>query len=215
MEIETETTTEAWKRALKYVFENGKDFEDNNRVCREVLNLTIKIKSPEKDITGPIEILNSFKKWVYPPLEEIKNIIQSKNLAPVYSYIYGPRIFNYRNKVDQIDDFVIPLLKNTRESRRAVVTLWDPEEDASIYKKGVPGLISLDFKLRKNRLNITAVIRSNDLFFGWPANIFQIYSLQELMVKKLDCFPGSITIFSTSIHIFKDQFEDLKKVLES
>jgi thymidylate synthase (methanogen type) len=215
MEIISDSTTEAWKKALKYVFEEGKDFEDNKRICREALNLTIKIKKPEHDITGPIDILNGFKKWVYPPLEEIRNIILSKNLAPVYSYIYGPRIFNYRNKINQIENFVIPLLRETKESRRAVVTLWDPEEDSNVYKKGVPGLISLDFKLRKNRLNVTAIIRSNDLFFGWPANIFQIYSLLEMLTKRLDCLSGSITIFSTSIHIFKDQFEDIKKVLES
>ncbi len=214
MEIIHESTLNAWRNALQYVIDEGTDYEDDNRVCREVLNLTIKIKKPEKDISTPIEILNSFKKMVYPPLDEIEDIILSKNFSPVYRFVYGPRLFNFDKTIDQINNFIIPLLEENKDSRRAVVTLWDPKNDSDIFNKSVPGLITLDFKLRKNRLNITAVIRSNDLFFGWPANVYQIYCLQEYVRKKLNCLPGSITIFSTSIHIYKDQLEDIKKILD-
>ena len=214
MEIESESTLTAWKNAMRFVIDEGTDFEDDDRICREALNLTIKIKKPEKDINKPIEILNSLKKWVFPPIDEIEDIMLSKNFSPVYRFVYGPRIFNFDDAIDQINNFVIPLLENNKDSRRAVVTLWNPKHDSDVFNKSVPGLISLDFKLRKNRLNVTAIIRSNDLFFGWPANIYQIYCLQEYVRKKLGCLSGSLTTFSTCIHVYEDQMEDVKQVLD-
>jgi hypothetical protein len=112
VEIKSETTIGAWKSGLKYILESGKDFTDeNNRVCREILNLVIKVENPEKDITRPVEILNNFKKWVYPPINEIAEVIMSRKLSPTYAFSYGPRLFNFDNAINQIDDFLIPLLK--------------------------------------------------------------------------------------------------------
>lgn len=214
MEIKSETTISAWKSSLKYILESGKDFTDeNNRVCREILNLVIKVENPEKDITGAVEILNSFKKWVYPPIDEIAEVIMSRKLSPTYSFSYGPRLFNFDNTINQIDDFLIPLLKKNNFSRRGIVTLWHPTEDSKSYKREIPALISIDFKMRNKKLNVTAIVRSNDLFFGWPANIYQIFVLQEYVAKELDCKTGSLTTFSNSAHIFKDQFEDIQKVI--
>jgi len=214
VEIKSETTISAWKSSLKYILESGKDFTDENkRVCREILNLVIKVENPEKDITKAVEILNSFKKWVYPPLDEIAEVIMSRKLSPTYSFSYGPRLFNFNNAINQIDDFLIPLLKKNNFSRRGIVTLWHPTEDSKSYKREIPALISIDFKMRNKKLNVTAIVRSNDLFFGWPANIYQIFVLQEYVAKELNCKTGSLTTFSNSAHIFKDQFEDIQKVI--
>jgi thymidylate synthase len=213
MNITEKTTLEAWKAALNSIINDGHDYMDNERKTREMLNLMICIEEPTKDITKPIEIMRKSKKWVYPPLEEIESIILSKKLAPAYSYSYGPRIFNY-NTINQIDKFVVPLLKKDHFSRRAVVTLWDPVIDANIFKKDVPGLIMIDFKLRNNKIHATSFVRSNDIFFGWPANIYQIYSLVEYLSKQLNCEIGSLTTFSSSAHIFEDQFESINKILK-
>ncbi len=214
MIIEEKTTLEAWKKALKHVLNKGIDFKDeNSRICREVFNLVINIKEPEHGITKPISILNKSRIWKYPPLDEMASIMLSKKLAPEYSYSYGPRLFNFQGKINQIDDFIIPLLKNVRSSRRATAVLWDPVEDSNTLKRDIPGLILVDFKLRNNKLNTTAVIRSNDLFFGWSANIYQIFILSRYIRKELNCSQGFITTISVSAHIFEDQFGYIKKVL--
>jgi thymidylate synthase len=209
------TAYEAWKDVLKLIMREGKNFkDDNNRICRECFNLLIRLKNPGQKITKPINILNDFKNWKYPPLEEIKKVMLSNKLAPDYSYSYGPRIFNFQGRIDQINDFVIPLLKDKRTSRKATITLLDPVQDSSMVKRDVPGLVVIDFKVRKGKLNMTAVIRSNDLFFGWPANIYQLYVLMDFVSKKLDCEIGILDTFSISAHIFEDQFEYIKRILE-
>lgn len=214
MEIIKKTSFECWKAALKEIMDSGHDYKDiDKRLCRQMLNLVIKILNPAEGITKPVETLNGFKKWVYPPLDEIANIILARKLAPAYDYSYGPRLFNFNGAIDQVNDFLIPMLKNDPTSRRGVVVIWNPLMDSNIYKNRVPSLMMLDFKLQKNKLHVVSIVRSSDMFFGWPANIYQIFVLQNYVREKLGCELGTLTTFSTSAHIFDDQFEDIEKVV--
>ena len=215
MIIQGSSAVDCWKKAMKLVHEKGIDFVDeNNRVCREYANLQIKLNDNTLDIEKPISLLNSFEEWRYPPLKEIRNVMLAVSPSPYHAYSYGPRIFNFQKKINQINNFIIPLLQSKPISRKAVVSLWDPIEDSNTLNSDAPGLVMLDFKLRGNKLNVMGVIRSNDLFFGWPANIYQMRTLQEYVSKKLGCGLGEIVTFSVSAHIFKDQAEYINKILE-
>ncbi len=215
MYISKETTYETWKNILSQIYKKGQDFKDHrNRICREILNVNLEIQNPEKDITKPIDRLNKFQIWKYPPLEEIENIILSRHSIPDYKYSYGPRLFNFNQKIDQVNDFLIPLLKKDLLTRRAVLCVWDPLEDSNIENKESPGLALIDIKLRNNKLNLTTIIRSNDIFFGWPANIYQLFALQKYIQKRINCKIGKLSTFSTSAHIYEDQFPYIKKILD-
>lgn len=212
--IRAKATMDAWKECLNLILEEGKDFRDeNNRVCREMLNVVVEIEDPAPDAATPIHTLNRFHKWDYPPLDKIARIILDKKLAPEYAYSYGPRLFNYQNTFNQVDDFIIPLLKENPDSRRAILNLWDVSKDNQTSKRDTPSLIMLDCKLRDGKLNMTGIIRSNDVFFGWPANVYQMHVLQHYIAGKVSCKTGSITTISTSAHIFKDQFPYIEVVL--
>lgn len=213
--IECDSAVECWKKMLKLAMDNGNDFTDENkRICREMNNVQVTVSSKAVDIDKPINILNSFEEWKYPPLKEIKNVMFAINPTPDYAYSYGPRIFNFQKKINQINNFIIPVLQSKPSSRKAIVSLWDPVEDSNKVNPEAPGLVILDFKLRDNRLNVTAVIRSNDLFFGWPANIYQIRVIQDYVASKLGCDIGQITTFSVSAHVFPDQMEYIRKIFE-
>lgn len=216
MEIEENTTLKAWKTALKKTMDYGSDFTDvDKRRCRQFLNLLVTIKNPESDIKRPVEIMNDFKKWEYPPLDELANIMLSKKVSSAYIYSYGSRLFNFSKEIDQIDGFVVPLLKRDPTSRRAFVVIWDPKVDSDPLSKEVPSLVSIDFKIHEGKLHLTATIRSNDMFFGWPANIYQLFALQKYVADKLDVVVGSLSTFSNSAHIFDEHFDDIRKVIGS
>jgi thymidylate synthase len=213
MEILERNAETAWKKVLRYVLENGHDFTDQHeRVCRESLNIMITIKDVSS-ITAPIEALNSFKKWVYPPLEELENFALSKKEIPGYYYNYGARAFKFNNSMNQIDNFIIPLLKKDSTSRRASVIFYSPEKDSSLFRKDIPGMIMMNFNIRDGKLHATAIVRSNDLFFGWPANVYQTFVLQNYVAKALDIELGSISTISISAHIFEDQFDCIKEII--
>ena len=212
MEIISKSIEEGWKKALKYIIENGKDFIDGDgRTCREVINLSICVEDKE-DVIKPIEIINSFEKWIYPPLEELESVVLSKKEIAGYYYNYGARAFNF-NDINQIDSYLIPLLKKDKTTRRATVVFYNPMKDSFLFKKDVPGMIMVNFNIRNNKLNVLSVIRSNDLFFGWPANVYQVYILQKYVAEKVGYEMGELQTFSISAHIFEDQFDDINRVL--
>lgn len=206
---------EAWKASLKMLLRKGVAFEDEDgRECYEVQNLLVHVENPTKNITKPIERLADFQHWKYPSPEEIKNVVLSNKLPPEDSYSYGPRIFNFQQSINQINSFIIPLLKETPMSRRTIITLLDPSKDSRPNIHGMPGLIIIHFRLRQNKLSITSILRSNDVFFGWPANIYQSAVLQQYVKDHLGCELGSLSTFSISAHIFSDQFQYIKEVVK-
>jgi thymidylate synthase len=207
---------EGWKAALKHILEKGIDFIDrDDRTCREVLNLILVIDDPSKDFKKPIEVMSSFDKWVYPSLEEIEQIIFTKQASATYGHAtYGPRLFNYGNVLNQIDDFIIPLLKSNPTSRRALVCVYDPLLDSKLTTKEIISLTNIYFKIQEGKLHLTFFIRSNDYFIGWQTSLFQMHTIQKYVAEKLGIPTGSITTISTSAHIFKDNFDTIKEVIK-
>lgn len=208
-----ESADAAWKKALAYILEHGENFTDyENRVCREARNVVVTIKN-FSSITKPIETINSFQKWIYPPFEELEAVILSKKEITGYYYNYGARAFHFNQHTNQVDEYVIPLLKKDPTSRRATIVFYNPDRDSLLHRRDTPGMITANILVRNKKLHITVIVRSNDFFFGWPANVYQVHVLQRYVAKELGYDLGPITIFSISAHIFEDQFEAIKKVL--
>jgi thymidylate synthase len=213
MRIKSAESVDAWKTALKFILEKGNKYLDHRKkVCYEVENLVITVNSC-KNIDRPIRSLRRFSDIEFPPLEEIEDIFLLRKEVPRYIYSYGARIFNFSNTFNQIDDYIIPLLQKYPVSRRATICFMDVLKDLEVGAKDLPALVSITFTIREGKLNATAFIRSNDLFFGWPANIFQIYSLQKYITKILGCEIGSITTVSVSAHVYEEQIAKIKQII--
>ncbi len=210
MEIIKDKAIDAWKEALKFILNNGSDFIDpDKRVCREFINLSITINNP-KTANEPIKKMYKFNDLIYPQTEELEDSILNNN--PLYHYSYSNRIFKYKNAFNQINEFIIPLLKRNPTSRRAIVMIYDPMLDSQLNHSG-SGLLFIQFKIQDNKLTIIASIRSNDLFIGWPANLYQLYVLQRYVAKKLEIEPGKIITISISAHIFHENIEKIKTII--
>ena len=212
--IKKENTINAWKHSIRFLLQEGNDFKDKDgRLCREIFNLKIDIEEPWKDITTPIELISDSKNWVYPRIDEIANSTLSRKHSPGHIYIYGERIFNFENKINQIDEFIIPLLRKDPLSRRAILNLWNPNKDSNEFNKEIPSIINGIFIVDDQNINVTVTIRSQNLYFGFPANIYQIYLLQEYIAQRLNKNTGKITLFILSAHIFEENFEDARRVI--
>ncbi len=212
VEISGKTSTEVWKKILKTIMTEGDSFKDRRkRICKEILNVCATIQTTD-GIMKPIETLTKFNKWIYPTPEKIKNSILNKEDSSEYYYNYGKRAFDL-DGINQIDDYLIPLLKKTPTSKRGIVVFYSPEKDTLPLRKETPGIVMINFIIRDNKLHSTMVIRSNDMFHGWPGNVAQAYFLTEYVAEELNYPIGSITTFSISAHIFEEQFEDIKKVI--
>lgn len=101
---------------------------------------------------------------------------------------------------DQIK-WVLNLLKKDPDTRRAVVTIWNPEFDTQ-DSKDIPCNDLLMFKLRHGYLHLTIANRSNDVHWGLPTNVFQFSFILEMMSNVLGVKPGCQTHNSQSLHLY-------------
>lgn len=213
MELQADTATEAWKKALKLALNKGVDIKDiDGNICRELHNLIITVHYLEKDFSKPLAIMRSNDKWLYPSLDDIESSILDPRPTPVVEFAYGQRMFNYEG-FDQVDDYVIPLLKAKHSTRRALVLVYNPLKDSRIDSELAPGLIYLSFRVLKDILTLTAHIRGNDLLFGLPADFYYLYLLQVRVAERTGFRLGPVTIISNSAYFFLDNLNDVKSLI--
>lgn len=108
---------------------------------------------------------------------------------------------------DQIET-AVEILKNDPESRRAVVNINVPNERAAVTKDE-PCTIALQFMVRNEKLECTAIMRSSDLWYGIPYDVVYFTTLQKIVAKRLGIEVGPYHHFSVSLHLYDRSLENL------
>jgi len=209
--IQTKTPMEAWNKVMKTISSQGTITSLKDGRKRIFMhNVIVEVSQGEKS-EELIELLESQEHWIYPSKEELLSLIMDKSTRN-YEYSYGQKIFDY-NGINQVDNFVIPVLKKKPISTQAIINLWNPEIEGKMGVKGKISLHSIFFNVVDEKLNMTIVVRSNDFTLGWPANLYQTYKLQEYVADKVGIKIGTITTFSPNGHIYPENFNYIKREL--
>jgi thymidylate synthase len=124
---------------------------------------------------------------------------------------YGPRLFRQRGH-DQISN-VIRLLQERPSSRRAVIQIFDCEDIAKPHKE-IPCTTTLQLFVRNEKVDMVAAMRSNDAYFGMPHDVFCFTMLQEIIARTLDRDVGVYRHFASSLHLYKDRWEDAQHFVD-
>jgi thymidylate synthase len=118
---------------------------------------------------------------------------------------YGPRLMNRRcgggSVTNQIEN-VIRVLTLKRESRRAVIQLFDAEDIVDPSRPEVPCTCTLQFLVRGGRLNLISHLRSNDAYLGLPHDVFAFTMIQEIVARRLGVEVGSYKHMVGSLHLY-------------
>lgn len=147
------------------------------------------------------EFISRFSKF----WEKISDDGQTSNSA--YGFLMQEK-FGF----DQIET-VIKLLKYDPNSRRAVINLNTPHPGVMITKDE-PCTIALQFRIRKGKLDCTAMMRSNDIWFGTPYDVAFFTELQKYIAQRLDVEYGWYTHFATSLHLYDRDMDKVLNVLD-
>lgn len=116
---------------------------------------------------------------------------------------YGNRWRNHFG-ADQLH-MIVDILCADPESRRAVLTMWDPEEDLARAKRDVPCNTHIYFDCRGGKLNMTVCCRSNDMLWGaYGANVVHMSILQELIAAGVGVPVGVYHQFSNNFHMYTE-----------
>ena len=136
--------------------------------------------------------------------------------------IYGAQWRNWNNEgIDQIAD-LIDSIKNNPNSRRHIVTAWNPsvlpDEKSKDFAKNVadgkaalpPCHAFFQFYVADNKLSCQLYQRSADVFLGVPFNIAS-YSLLTMMIAQV-CGLGLGDFVHTfgDVHIYNNHIKQVK-----
>lgn len=109
-------------------------------------------------------------------------------------------------QVDQIHE-VVKKLKEDPYSRRAVMSLWDPERDNIVKSNDYPCNNMVYHTLREGKLEQTVIIRSNDMVWGQPYNAVQFTYLHALVAGELGVKMGTFRYFIQNAHFYVNQYK--------
>ena len=115
---------------------------------------------------------------------------------------YGPRLVGGRDG-NQLDR-VISLLQERPTSRRAVIRLFDAV-DAHADQRDVPCTCTLQYLNRGGKLDAVTYMRSNDVYWGLPHDVFCFTMLQEYIARILGVELGSYKHVVGSLHLYEER----------
>lgn len=124
---------------------------------------------------------------------------------------YGPRLFDWKDE-NQFSN-VRELLKKKPHSRRAVIQLFDAKDLAKDHAD-IPCTCSLQFLIRKGKLDLHVSMRSNDAFVGLAHDVFCFSMLQEIMARDLSVEIGRYAHVAGSLHLYDSNRAAVNEFLE-
>jgi thymidylate synthase len=203
--IRASTPVDGWTRVVRKIMDAGMERKDERGMKTKWCdNLMVHVSRPlENRVTDS-----------YPFSEKVlKEKYATQLLTPDrmdFDYTYGERLNAWGDgEVDQIK-YIIDKLSSNPNSRRAVATTWDPRKDTQ--SEEVPCLNHLVFMTRGNLLDLSVMIRSNDMYGAWLANIYALGELLTHVAKNADLEIGTITTLSVNAHIYEHDWENAEEV---
>jgi len=127
---------------------------------------------------------------------------------------YGMRLMNYYNGLSQIES-CIDRLTMDKSSRRAYATIYAHEDSFTFEAREIPCTLGLHFLITDNKLDCMCTMRSQSATFVMPYDIFIHTLLQEYVAKRLNVELGSYYHYCNSLHIYENEYEVSKKILEN
>ena len=135
------------------------------------------------------------------------------DLGPVYGYLWRSFGGDYpeRNGIDQIAKLIDEIKRNSN-SRRLIVTGWDPRQADNV---DLPPCHTLfQFKVEKGEvLHCQLYQRSADAFLGVPFNISSYALLLHMVAHVCGLRAGDFVYTLGDYHIYKNHVEQVEELL--
>lgn len=224
--IQVKTATEAWEHWYKLLSEmKEKDSSRDGNVVGEIINAITVIEDPtrnfvQSDIRNlPIRYAIGELLWYNsknPNLKAIQVFTNAwdrmsddgKTVNSNYGYI-----IHEKYGFDQYE-YCKSLLIGNPNSRQAVIHIKTPRNTFERPTKDLNCTVCLQFFVRGNKLYCTTYMRSNDIWMGFPYDVFQFTCIQIRMAMELGLEVGTYTHIAGSLHLYERDYNkaESKKV---
>ena len=185
-------------------------------------NGTTRLTNIGFNILNPLDrsIRSDFRKWnnKYAEREwawyisKNRSVEELKKFAPIWDKMHnGDNLVNSNygflwSENDQLEKIVNSLIEDTL-TRQAWVTLYDGKNKDQ-YTHDTPCTLNIGFEIDGySRLNMTVLMRSNDLWYGFCNDQFCFSKLYEMVLYKLNerlekVYIGNYYHFAADLHLY-------------
>lgn len=132
---------------------------------------------------------------------------ENGDLGPVYGHQWRSWPDYNGGTIDQIQN-VLDMIKNHPDSRRMIVSAWNPAE---VEQMALPPCHCLfQFYVADGRLSLQLYQRSADTFLGVPFNIASYALLLQMMAQVCNLQPGEFIHTTGDTHLYLNHLEQAK-----
>lgn len=107
--------------------------------------------------------------------------------------------------------YVKEVLSKDKNSRQAVIHIKEPRNTIESPTNDLNCTICLQFFIRNEKLYMTTYMRSNDIWLGFPYDVFNFSALQVLLSMELEVELGTYTHISGSLHLYRKNLVTIEK----
>lgn len=133
---------------------------------------------------------------------------ENGDLGPVY----GHQLRNFNSQGHDQLDAVIKSINETPDSRRHVISLWNP---AQLEEMALPPCyLYFQFFVEKNDLHMFALQRSADIFLGVPYDMALFSQILLYIAEKTGYNAKRVNVKFIDAHIYKNQQEAVEQYLD-
>lgn len=99
---------------------------------------------------------------------------------------------------------VISFLEFDKDTRRAAISIYDGKE-ITWYENDTPCTYAVQFTILNDKLNMSVLMRSNDLWYGFCNDQYCFAHLQKMVADRIDKEVGWYYHYAHNLHIYKEQ----------
>ncbi|MEQ1770649.1 MAG: thymidylate synthase [Devosia sp.] len=135
---------------------------------------------------------------------------ESGDLGPVYGSQWRSWPDGHGGTIDQIDK-VITSIRTKPDSRRHIVSAWNPAE---VDEMALPPCHCLfQFYVASGKLSCQLYQRSADIFLGVPFNIASYALLTQMVAQVTGLKPGEFIHSFGDVHLYSNHFDQAREQL--
>ena len=106
-------------------------------------------------------------------------------------------------------DIIVQMLKDNPETRQAAISIYDGKE-INQYKHDTPCTYAVQFTILHGQLDMSVLMRSNDLWYGFCNDQYQFSNLQMYVAYQLDIPVGIYYHYAHNLHLYNDKLPENK-----
>ena len=103
-------------------------------------------------------------------------------------------------------DWVINLLAKEKDTRQAAISIYDCKEHDT-FTFDTPCTYAVQFTILNGRLDMSVVMRSNDLWYGFCNDQYQFSMLQKMIADALKIDSGTYYHFVHNMHLYNNKID--------